>query len=108
MTVILPAPLAEYFAAANADDPDRVAACFAEDAIVHDESRDRRGRAAIRAWAVEVRHKYHFHAEVLAVEEAGDRTIVTAHLTGDFPGNPVDLRYRFKLDGPEIVALEIG
>jgi uncharacterized protein (TIGR02246 family) len=108
MTVQLPQPLAEYFAAANADDADRVAACFAQDAVVHDEGRDRRGRAAIRAWAAEVRRQYRFHAEVLAVEEAGDRTAVTAHLTGDFPGNPVDLRYRFKLDGGEIIALEIG
>ena len=56
----------------------------------------------------QVRRKYHFHAAVLAVEEAGDHTVVTAHLTGDFPGNPVDLRYRFKLDGREIIALEIG
>jgi ketosteroid isomerase-like protein len=108
MTVQLPTPLAEYFAAANAEDANRVTACFASDAVVHDEGRDMRGRAAIRAWAAEVRRKYHFHAEVLAVEEAGDRTVVTAHLTGDFPGNPVDLRYRFKLDGPEIIALEIG
>jgi hypothetical protein len=39
---------------------------------------------------------------------AADGTVVTAHLTGDFPGNPVDLRYRFKLAGPEIIALEIS
>jgi ketosteroid isomerase-like protein len=108
MTVQLAQPLAEYFAAANADDPDRVSACFTPDAIVHDEGGEMRGRAAIRTWAAEVRRKYHFHAEALAVEEAGDRTIVTAHLTGNFPGNPVDLRYRFKLDGAEISALEIG
>ena len=108
MNVQLPQPLAEYFAAANEDDADRVAACFAADAVVHDEGGEMHGRAAIRAWAAEVRRKYHFHAEVRAVEEAADRTIVTAHLTGDFPGNPVDLRYRFKLDGAKIVALEIG
>jgi ketosteroid isomerase-like protein len=108
MTVQLAQPLAEYFAAANADDADRVVACFTPDAIVHDEGGEMRGRAAIRAWAAEVRRKYHFHAEALAVEEAGDRTIVTAHLTGNFPGNPVDLGYRFKLDGAKISALEIG
>src|SRR5438445_330139 len=61
MTVQLPAALAEYFAAANADDADRVAACFAEDAVVRDEAREMRGRAAIRAWAAEVRRQYHFH-----------------------------------------------
>jgi len=106
--MILPKPLAEYFAAANADDADRVAACFAEDAIVRDEGRDIHGRGAIRAWAKETRRKYRFHAEVMTTEQARDRTVVIAHLTGNFPGNPVDLDYRFKLAGPEITALEVG
>jgi ketosteroid isomerase-like protein len=108
MTVTLAKSLAEYFAAANTEDADRVAACFAEDAVVRDEGHDIRGRDAVRAWAAEVRRKYRFHAEVVAVEEAPDRTVVTAHLTGDFPGSPVDLRYRFKLRGRQIIALEIG
>ena len=63
---------------------------------------------AIRAWAEDARRKYRFHAEVTAVEEAADRTVVTAHLTGDFPGAPVDLCYRFRLEGRQIAALEIG
>ena len=108
MTMTLPKPVAEYFAAANADDAERVAACFAEEAVVHDEGGDFRGRSAIHAWAAEVRRKYHFHAEPIAVEETADRTIVTAHLTGDFPGNPIDLRYHFKLAASRIVALQIG
>jgi ketosteroid isomerase-like protein len=108
MAVTLPKSVAEYFSAANTDDADRVAACFAADAVVRDEGRDNHGRDAIRRWAQEVRRKYRFHAEVTAVEEAADRIIVTAHLTGDFPGSPVDLRYRFKLAGPAIIALEIG
>ena len=108
MTVQLPDPLAEYFAAANTDDSDRVAACFTEDALVHDEGADIRGREAIRAWAEDARRKYRFNAEVMAVEEAADRVVVTAHLTGDFPGNPVDLRYRFTLAGRQIAAVEIG
>jgi hypothetical protein len=54
-------------------------------------------RGDIGAWAEEARGKYRFCAEVMAVEEAADRTLLAAHLTGDLPGNPVDLRYRFKL-----------
>jgi len=108
MTVKLPEPLGEYFEAANTDDAQRVAACFAEDAVVHDEGRDFVGRAAVRAWADEARRKYRFQAEVLSMEAEADRTVVTAHLTGDFPGNPVDLHYRFKVAGGEIAALEIG
>lgn len=33
--------------------------------------------------------------------------IVTAHLTGNFPGSPVDLRYAFTLSGDKIARLEI-
>ena len=108
MTVRLPTSVAEYFAAHNGDDAGRVAACFAADATVRDEGRDIRGREAIRAWAAETQRRYRFHAEVMAVEAVADRTAVTAHLTGDFPGNPVDLDYRFKLAGAAITLLEIG
>jgi ketosteroid isomerase-like protein len=103
-----PKAILDYFAAANGDDADRVAACFAEDGAVRDEGHDIHGRDAVRAWAEETRRKYRFHAEILAIESAADRTIVTAHLTGDFPGNPVDLHYRFKLTGAKIGALEIS
>ena len=108
MALHLPQPLETYFAAANTDDADRVAACFTETAVVHDEGHNIRGRDAVRAWAVETRRKYRFQAEVLAIEDDADRTVVTAHLTGDFPGSPVDLRYRFKLADGKIAALEIG
>jgi ketosteroid isomerase-like protein len=108
MTLRLPESLTEYFSAANTDDPDRIAACFAEDAVVRDEGRDIHGRSAVRAWAEETRRKYRFRAEIVAVEAEADRTVVTAHLTGDFPGSPIDLRYRFKLAGRDIAALEIS
>jgi ketosteroid isomerase-like protein len=108
MTLTLPKVLAEYFAATNAGDADRVAACFAGDAVVHDEGGDIRGRDAVRAWAEETRRKYRYRAEVLKVEEAADRIVVTAHVSGDFPGSPIDLRYRFKLAGAEIIALDIS
>ena len=104
----VPQAIADYFAAANTDDADRVAACFADDAVVRDEGRDHCGRGAVRVWARETRRKYRYHAEIRTAEKVADRTIVTAHLTGDFPGSPVDLRYRFKLAGGKIVAPEIG
>jgi len=55
-------------------------------------------------WTAKVRRKYRFHAEAAATEEVADRTVVTAPLTGDFPGNPVDLGYRFRLAGLGIIA----
>jgi ketosteroid isomerase-like protein len=107
-TVKLPTTIAEYFAAANSDDADRVAACFAENAVVRDEGGEIRGKSAVRSWAEDTRRKYRYRAEVVKAEQEADRIIVTAHLSGDFPGSPIDLRYRFKLAGSTIIALEIG
>ena len=108
MIVKLPEPLGEYFAAANERDADRVAACFAEDGLVHDEGQDISGRDAVRAWADETGRKYRYRADVLSVGETADRTVVKARVTGEFPGSPVELQYRFKLSGRRIAALEIG
>jgi NAD(P)-dependent dehydrogenase (short-subunit alcohol dehydrogenase family) len=107
MTVKLPLPIARYFQAANGDDADAVAASFAADAHVRDEGRDHNGRDAVRAWADDARQRYQFHAEPRSLEPGPEGGIVTAHLTGDFPGAPADLRYRFTLAGDEIAGLEI-
>jgi len=108
MPVNLPDALIEYFAAANSDDAARVAACFTSDGVVHDERRDIRGQAAIRAWAAETQRKYRYHIQAMAAQATADQTIVTAHLTGDFPGSPIDLNYRFKLADSKIASLKIG
>lgn len=104
----VPAPIAGYFTAANSDDAARVAGYFSDDATLRDEGRTIRGPDAVRAWAEETRRKYRYRAEVVGIETVGDRIVVTAHLEGDFPGSPIDLRYRFKLVGSKIAALEIG
>jgi ketosteroid isomerase-like protein len=108
MIPTLPTAIATYFEAANTDAADRVAACFTTDALVHDENQDIQGHDAIRVWALESRRKYQFQAEVLSAEAHADKTVVTAHVTGNFPGSPVDLTYRFKLADEKIAALEIG
>src|SRR5690349_18274669 len=104
----LPPPIAAYFTAANGADGNNVAACFTEDAIVHDERREMRGRTAIARWADETRGKYRYRVEPTRVDQEADRTVVTAHLSGSFPGSPIDLPYRFRLAGPQIASLEIG
>ena len=108
MTVKLPEPVANYFTAANARDADAVAASFTEDAVVRDEGGVHRGRAAIRAWAEDAGRKYRFRAEVLKATESADQTIVTARVSGNFPGSPIDLTHRFKLADGLIAELAIG
>jgi hypothetical protein len=58
MTVERPWPVATYVPAEQAMDPEMLARCFADDALVHDEGRDYRGLGAIRAWKREVEATY--------------------------------------------------
>lgn len=106
MPIALPGPVAAYFAA-DQNDGDAVALCFTENAVVTDERQRHTGRDAIRRWKTEASAKFSYTAEPFAVSEDGSRIVVTAHVSGNFPGSPVDLRYAFVLDGDRIARLEI-
>jgi hypothetical protein len=102
----MPAPIASYFAHETTD-PEAVARCFTEDALVVDERHEHRGRAAIAAWNAAANAKYRFATDVLTKEVDGDRVTVRAKVTGNFPGSPIELRFRFTLAGGLIARLEV-
>ena len=102
----LPAPVAAYFAA-DTTGAEAVAQCFTDDAVVIDERREHRGRTAIAQWKAESSAKFRYTVERLGAHVSGNQTTVTGRVTGDFPGSPVDLRYRFTLEGDKIARLEI-
>ncbi len=108
MTIDLPVPISTYFNAKNALDIEATLAAFADTAKVHDEKHDYVGRPAIRDWIDSTTRKYRFTATPTAIDRQGDATIVTALVAGNFPGSPVELRYRFEISGDRIVGLEIG
>lgn len=107
MAIEMPAPIQNYFDADKVDGQS-IVPCFTEDAVVRDEGRTYKGHEAIRRWKEESAARYTYTSEPFAIETEGDRTVVTSHLTGDFPGSPVDLRYTFLLRGDQIAALEIA
>jgi ketosteroid isomerase-like protein len=107
MSIELPATVAAYFAADKGRDAEAVSRCFTDDAIVKDEGNTYTGRQAIHDWMASSSAKYTYTVEPFSLEAEGRRKVVTAHLAGDFPGSPVDLRYFFVLDGGRIAELEI-
>jgi ketosteroid isomerase-like protein len=108
MPVQLHPAIAAYFAAANAHDTAALLRAFAPDALVIDEQIERRGLEAIGAWEEETYGLYRPVMEPLSAEQAGDGTaVVTARVSGSFPGSPVDLRFAFRLAGEVIARLEI-
>ena len=106
MTLDLPGPVAAYFAA-DKEDGEAVARCFTEAAVVKDEGRTYRGRAAIRQWKEDVSTRYQYTSEPLACEQRDGTVVVTSRLTGTFPGSPLNLRFFFALEGDKIASLEI-
>ena len=106
MTLELPGPIAAYFAA-DREDGEAVARCFTEAAVVKDEGRTHRGRAAIQNWKEEASARYQYTCEPFACEQRDGTGVVTSRLTGTFPGSPVNLRFFFALQGDKIASLEI-
>jgi hypothetical protein len=102
MSLSLPPPIALYVQLENAGETETLSACFAPNAIVHDEGRPYEGLAAITAWKAETKQKYHHTVTPLAVAQQHDKTVLTATLTGDFPGSPVTVYFDFVLEAGKI------
>lgn len=111
MSITLPQPIAAYFAADRAKTAS-IADCFTENAIVKDEGKTHVGREAIRQWKMQASSQYSYVSQPVALEKDGERSIVTSRVTsrvtGNFPGSPVDLRYKFLLENDKISHLEIA
>jgi hypothetical protein len=82
--------------------------CFVETAFVKDEGKTYLGQDEIRDWKNSSSKKYEYTVEPFDITIEGRRTLVASHLTGNFPGSPVDLCYFFVLDDDLIQELEIA
>jgi ketosteroid isomerase-like protein len=107
MSLQLPDVVETYLDISNGGDLSQLASCFCTNATVFDENKTHEGLAAIEAWQHEVRRAFAFEVEPLqALQEEGRLTVLT-HLSGNFPGSPVQLNQVFRLEGDRIRSLEI-
>lgn len=107
MSIKLRPPIDGFFASENAHDPSAIDRCFAASAVVRDEGKTIKGIAAIRAWRAESGEKYHHSVEPLAVFTEDGTVVVTARVSGTFPGSPVTLSHIFEIERGRITSLEI-
>ncbi|MBM9594514.1 nuclear transport factor 2 family protein [Roseitranquillus sediminis] len=104
----LPAPVETYFEADQRQDGDALVSAFATDAVVRDEGAEHHGAAAIRAWWLAAKQKYHHIAEPLEMADTDEGVRVRARVSGRFPNSPAMLTFSFALAGDRIAGLEIG
>jgi hypothetical protein len=107
MTIKLPQVMEAFFYAHNTGQTDGFGQLFTADATVSDEAREYRG-AAIKAWIDGAIAKYKPVADVSDLTQVGEQTIATAQVSGNFPGSPAKIRYKFTLKNGKIAALAIG
>jgi hypothetical protein len=103
-----PSIIAAFVKAKNDRDTNAVAACFANDAVVHDEGKKMTGLTAITKWSDEGFKKYQYTIDPTGIAKGDQETILTATLTGNFPGSPVSLDFRFTIKNDKIGGLTIG
>lgn len=65
------------------------------------------GRDAIREWISEALKQYTYSVEPFFIDTGNGKIQVTAHVTGTFPGSPIDLRYVFVLSDDKVAEMEI-
>jgi ketosteroid isomerase-like protein len=109
MKLSLPESIASYFAAKGGSDTEAVLACFTPTATVVDEGENKtmNGHQAIREWLDGPIAGYKLTTEVTGGSEQDGDYVVTAIVSGDFPGSPIDFSYHFHLEGDKIAKLAI-
>jgi hypothetical protein len=107
MSIDLPHPIDVYVKVENSGEVAALGECFASNAVVRDEGRTYEGLASIKHWKAETKRKYNHTVAPLAIAQRDGTTILTARLTGNFPGSPATLQFSFVLEDGKIASLEI-
>ena len=103
----LPAIITELVNAQNSFNSVAYANCFSVDAIVFDEGHNHEGREEIKAWIAAANSKYQSVMEPIDYNESADRAVLTAKVSGTFPGSPIDLKYNLEFNEGLISSLKI-
>lgn len=108
MTTIVPPSITAYLLAENSHNPNAVAACFSPDGVIRDEGKVRRGRTEIEAWKVETNAKYSAKIAPVEVSAVDGGYLLIASVSGNFPGSPLNMNFRFSVNDSLIDVLEVS
>jgi ketosteroid isomerase-like protein len=103
----LPAIIAELVNAQNSQDSVAYADCFTTDAIVFDEGHDHHSKEEIKAWIKSANAEYQASMEPIEYSESDGHAVLTAKISGTFPGSPIVLKYKMEIAQGLIRSLKI-
>lgn len=103
----LPKVVSSLVEAQNSFDSRSYVECFSKSAIVHDEGKTHRGKAEILRWIEDSNQKYRATLKPLSYEETTSENLLTAEVSGNFPGSPAVLKFHFTLESDLINTLNV-
>lgn len=109
MKTELPPTAAAYVRSINDHDAAPFIALFSDSAVVDDNGREFKGRAAIKAWSDREVFAPLVTLEVVEVARRGDQTVVTTRVDGNFDRtglpDPVIIDHAIMTEGGRIIGL---
>lgn len=105
----IPEVVGTYQDAHDRHDITAALSAFAAEATVADDGHEYHGTSEIRDWLTRTTTEFRYTRTLLSAEAVNNDTwLIRNRLEGNFPGNVVDLRYRFTVAGELITALAIA
>ena len=104
----LPKVITDLIQAQNNYDSVAYANCFSATAVVIDEGKMHQGKAEIQDWITAANQKYKTLMKPLAFTQAGTAGVLSAEISGSFPGSPIVLNYHLELNDSLIQSLKIS
>lgn len=101
----LPIIISELVKAQNNFDNRAFANCFTETAVVYDEGKTHHGRIEIENWIAKANTEFKTQMNLLEYNER--ENILSAEISGTFPGSPVVLNYHLKIFDGLIQSMKI-
>lgn len=101
----LPNVIAKLIKAQNNFDSAVYAQCFTETAIVFDEGKTHKGKTEIENWIDKSNKEYKATMEPLDYNER--ENILSAEISGSFPGSPIILKFHFDITDGKIQQLKV-
>ena len=103
----LPQLVAQFVETQNTYDSKAYAKCFTDTAIVHDEGKTHTGKEEILAWIEDANERYKSVMKPLQYDESGSNGVLTAEVSGTFPGSPIVLKFNLGLKDGLIDSLNV-
>ncbi len=103
----LPQVVQRFIETQHIYDSKAFAECFTGSAIVHDEGKIHNGNEEIQQWIQRAMEAYRSQLKPLQYDESDSKGVLTAEVSGTFPGSPVVLKFNFGFKDGLIDSLNV-